>query len=427
MGELKKTITLWRGLALAVSMVIGSGLLGLPGLALEMGSVYSTAGAWLLVSIAVIPLVYIFSALGLRFTSAAGLSRYAQESLGGWGGYAVSAVLCGTYTLGIPVLALIGGEYARTLLGLSQSSVVWLAIAILALSTAGNLMGVRIINIVNSASLIALVGMSAVIVLSNISFLLSGFSVFSETIRGKGNVQYDDLWCISALLFWAFIGWENLSFSLEEFKNPEKSIPDVYWWSFFIVIAIYMGLTITSIGAQIAGIPVKGASGLMGLIGRTPVGLIQMIVLVLVIPANANAWILGASRLYYASGRDHILPAFLSKLSKNGVPLNSLIVSFAVYTVVVLITCFYKIPFSYLVLLVSQNFLVLYVFSIFAYWKTEQGVRRWTITICALLSCVFLLSGFSWWVVYPLTLLIVGYAAYKRTGLEERAAHGNVS
>ena len=106
---LKKTITLWRGIALAVSMVIGSGLLGLPGLALEMGSVHSTAGAWLLVSLALIPLVYIFSALGLKFTSAAGLSRYARESLGDWGGYAVSAVLCGTYTLGIPVLALIGG------------------------------------------------------------------------------------------------------------------------------------------------------------------------------------------------------------------------------------------------------------------------------------------------------------------------------
>ena len=30
-AQLQKTITLWKGLALAVSTVIGSGLLGLPG------------------------------------------------------------------------------------------------------------------------------------------------------------------------------------------------------------------------------------------------------------------------------------------------------------------------------------------------------------------------------------------------------------
>ena len=414
MPELKKEITLWKGIALAVSMVIGSGLLGLPGLALEMGSVYSNAGAWLLISFALIPLVYIFATLGLKFTSSAGLSRYAQESLGSCGNYAVSAVLCGTFTIGIPVLALIGADYARTFLGLPQDSIVWLAIAILTLSTIGNLLGVKFVNIINTASLIALVGMSVVIILSNIPFLMNGFLIFGETVSSQGDIKYNDLWHISALLFWAFIGWENLSFSLEEFKHPEKSIPRVYWLSFLIVIFLYMGLTITSIGAQVSGVPIKGASGLACLIGRTPMGFFQMAVMVLVIPANANAWVLGASRLYYASGRDHILPSFLGHLSKNGIPLNSLALSFVIYTVVILITCLFKIPLSLLVLLVSQNFLVLYAFSIFAYWKTERRVRRWVVTLSASISCGFLLSGFTWWMVYPLSLLAIGYAGYYR-------------
>ena len=414
MSELKKEITFWKGIALAVSMVIGSGLLGLPGLALEMGSVHSNAGAWLLISVALIPLVYIFASLGLKFTSSAGLSRYAQESLGDCGNYAVSAVLCGTFTIGIPVLALIGADYACTFLGLPQDSIVWLAIAILTLSTIGNLLGVKIVNIINTASLIALVGMSVVIILSNIPFLMNGFLIFGETVSGKGDIKYNDLWHISALLFWAFIGWENLSFSLEEFKHPEKSIPRVYWLSFLIVIFLYMGLTITSIGAQVSGVPIKGASGLASLIGRTPMGFFQMAIMVLVIPANANAWVLGASRLYYASGRDHILPSFLGHLSKNGIPLNSLALSFVIYTVVILITCLFKIPLSLLVLLVSQNFLVLYAFSIFAYWKTERSVLRWVVTISASISCGFLLSGFSWWVVYPLSLLAIGYVGYYR-------------
>jgi amino acid transporter len=415
MPELKKEITLWKGIALAVSMVIGSGLLGLPGLALEMGSVHSNAGAWLLISVALIPLIYIFATLGIKFTSSAGLSKYAEESLGSFGNYAVSAVLCGTFVFGIPVLVLIGADYARTLLSLPQGSIVWLAIAILTLSTIGNLLGVKVVNIINTASLIALVGISVVIILSNIPFLKSGLLIFGETVSGKGDIKYNDLWHISALLFWAFIGWENLSFSLEEFKHPQKSIPRVYWLSFIIVIFLYMSLTITSIGAQASGVPIKGASGLAFLIGQTPMGFFQMAVMVLVIPANANAWVLGASRLYYASGRDHILPSFLSHLSKNGIPLNSLAVSFMIYTLVILITRLFKIPYSLLVLLVSQNFLVLYAFSIFAYWKTERGINRWVVTLSASISCGFLLSGFTWWVVYPLCLLTIGYAGYHRS------------
>src|SRR5512136_1524317 len=106
-AQLQKTITLWRGLALAVSTVIGSGLLGLPGMALEIGTVHTVAGGWLLISVMLVPLVYIFAYLGLTFTSSAGLSKYAEVSIGAWGAHAVTAVLCGTFVVGIPVLALI--------------------------------------------------------------------------------------------------------------------------------------------------------------------------------------------------------------------------------------------------------------------------------------------------------------------------------
>jgi len=162
--------------------------------------------------------------------------------------------------------------------------------------------------------------MTAVIVLSNASFFMVGVNVFGETLSGKGHLNYSDLWHTTALLFWAFIGWENLSFSMEEFKNPSKTIPGVYWLSFVLVIALYMSLTITSIGAEVSGVSVKGASGLTSLVGRTPIGALQIVIMVVVITANACAWVMGASRLYYASGRDGILPSFVGKLTGKAFP-----------------------------------------------------------------------------------------------------------
>jgi amino acid transporter len=239
--------------------------------------------------------------------------------------------------------------------------------------------------------------------------------VFGETLSGVGNLNYADLWRTAALLFWAFIGWENLSFSMEEFKNPSKTIPAVYWTSFVLVITLYIALTITSIGAEVSGVSVKGASGLASLVGRTAIGSLQVLVMVVVITANACAWVMGASRLYYASGRDGILPALIGKLTIKGIPLNSLLLSLAIYSAVILAAGYFKLPSANLVLVVSQNFLILYLLSIFAYWKTDRRSRRWIVTLFGLLSCGFLLSGFSWWILYPAFLLGVGYCNYRRT------------
>jgi len=412
--QLRKTITLWKGLALAVSTVIGSGLLGLPGMSLETGSLHAAAGGWMLISVMVVPLVYIFACLGLRFTSSAGLSKYAQASVGDWGSHAVTAVLCGTFVIGIPVLAWIGGAYTQTMCGLPDGSIVWLAMAILFLSTMCNLLGVAVVNWINTASLMALFVMSGVIVLSNGPLFIKGLHVFGETLAGKGHLSYFDLWRTSALLFWAFIGWENLSFNLEEFKNPSKTIPRVYWLSFTVVMTLYLALSVTTVGAQASGFSVQGESGLASLVRQTPLGVLQTVIMILVIAANACAWIMGASRLYYAAGRDGILPSMLGRLTNRGIPLNSLLASLAIYAVVLWESHALGLSASHLVLAVSQNFLVLYVLSVFAYWKTESRPRRWIIASLCFLSCGFLLSGFNGWIAYPASLLGVGYWNYRR-------------
>lgn len=413
MTELKKTISVWKGTALAVCTVIGSGLLGLPGMTLEIGNVYSVAGGWLLIAVSMVPFIYIFSRLGRTFTSAAGLSKYAEEALGPWGAYAVSAILCGTFALGIPAIARIGAAYVQKLFGVPPGISWALAVVILAIAALINLMGIKVVSLINMAALIALTVMMAIMIGMNLPFFYQGVLVFRQILFFQGSIDFRDLWQVAMLLFWAFMGWENLSFSLEEFKNPKKSISRVYWFSFLAVIVLYFGLTITSLGAQNSGVSVRGAAGLVSLVSNSPLGIFQLFIMILVIPANANAWIFGASRLYYSAGRTGVLPEFLGRLSKSDLPLNSMITSLGVYILVTLATYFLKIPIAKLVLLVNQNWLVLYIFSIFAYWKTERRVRRWVITSLASISCVFLLAGFNFWILYPIGLLVIGYVRYR--------------
>lgn len=411
--QLRKTITLWRGLGLAVTMVVGSGLLGLPGIALEEGGVHSAALGWVLTSAAMAPLVYVFASLGRRFTSAAGLSKYAQEGLGRWAGDAVTMVLCGSFAIGIPGLALIGGSYVAELLNISESSNWVFAIAILGAMTALNLFGIRTAGAVNVAAMVVLVGLVVAIVLSHLGDFGTGVGALSDTVTGSSPVTYSEVWRVSALLVWVFVGWENLSFGLEEFIDPDRNIPRVYWYSYVLVVVIYLALAFTAIGAKVSGLDVAGAAGLTALVQDFALESVVIAIMVLIIVANANAWVFGASRLVYASGREGILPPYLGTLAKTGVPSASLASLMTVYALVTIASGLGWLSLSTIILLISQNFVLLYLLTIFAYWKTQSGWRRWLVPIGVLISCGFLLSGFGVLASYSLSLFVLGYLRYR--------------
>ncbi len=416
MQQLHKKITVPQGVALAVGMVIGSGLLGLPGMAIEAAGNEVSLLGWMAVILLMVPMLLVFMRLGVKYATAAGLSKYAEVAVGKWGEYGVTAVLCGTFTIGIPALALIGGAYAAKLLELQGGiHVYWLAITFLVVSTILNVIGVRIASFVNTISLYLIVGLIALLVLTDVSLVASGVDVATRSVVNFPAYDVRQLWAVVALLFWAFLGWENMSFGLEEFKEPERNIPRVYWISFVIVSLVYIVLALLASGATARGVDVRGVAGLSGMIERSALNTPVLIVMVTVILANANSWVFGASRLIYSAGERGILPAYVGKLSTDGTPRASLISLCAFYVVFILIAMVLHTKVSSIVLMVSQNFLVLYAISVLAFWKvSEKKSGNLVLVALAAVSCAFLLSGFTWWLLYPAGLLALGYVMFLR-------------
>lgn len=227
---------------------------------------------WLLITIVTIPRIQICSRLGLKFPSTAGLAGYAEEAVGSWGRYSISYLVGGSYLFGLPAVAFIGSEYMRQLFSLSESGVTFCAILLVTLMFISNLFGIRAITLINYLALTVLFLLIGMLIVFNLDFLGSGLGVAREALNGSGNVDSHIVWNVTALLFWAFLGWENLSFSLGEMKDPEKNVPRLYWLSFILVAAIYILLALISVGASVAGISLKGAAGLSGLVLFTPGG-----------------------------------------------------------------------------------------------------------------------------------------------------------
>ncbi|RXA17605.1 APC family permease [Methanosarcina sp. MSH10X1] len=409
MTGLQKTITLKRGIGLAICMLIGTGILALPGLALSVGNVHEAILGWFLITFVTIPRIQICSRLGLRFPSTAGLAGYAEEAVGPWGRYSVSYLVSGSYLFGLPAIAFIGSEYMRQFFNLSELGGALCAILLVSLMFISNLFGIRAITLINYLALTVLFLLIGLIIVFNIDFIDSGLRIAGEALSNRGNADPNIVWNVTALLFWAFLGWENLSFFLGEMKDPEKNVPRLYWLSFVLVAAIYVLLALISVGASATGVSLKGAAGLSSLVLLIPGGNFLIWLIIIVLAANACSWNFTASRLLYASGRTDVFPAVFGKLSKRNIPLSSLVILYALSVSLITGCYFFKVPVTAMMLLVNQNFIFLCGFIIIAYWKTETGWQKWIFSVLSLLSLSFLASGFTWKVIYPLFLMGLGY------------------
>jgi basic amino acid/polyamine antiporter, APA family len=422
MTELGKTINLRRGMGLAICMLIGTGILALPGLALGVGNVHEAILGWLLITFLTIPRIQICSRLGLKFPSTAGLAGYAEEAVGPWGGYSVSYLVGGSFFFGLPAVALIGSEYMRQLFTLSESGVALFAILLVTLMFISNLFGIRAITLINYLALAVLFLLIGLLIVFNLDFLGSGLGIARVALNGSGNIDLNNIWKITSLLFWAFLGWENLSFSLGEMKDPEKNIPRLYWLSFALVAALYISLALISVGASAAGVSIRGAAGLSGLVLFTPGGNFLIWLIIVVIAANACSWNFTASRLLYAGGRTGIFPSVFGKLSKRNIPVYSLVGLYALSVFLIMGSYVFRVPVTSMMLLVNQNFIFLCGFIIIAYWKTEIGWQRWVFSALSLLSLSFLASGFTWKIVYPIFLIGLGYFRFMGKKEEVKAS-----
>jgi amino acid efflux transporter len=112
-NELKKTLGLFTAVGLAITMVVGSGLLILPGLAYQkVGS--AAIYAWGISALISIPLLIVFARLGAEIPGAGGVAGFMQAAFSRREGAATEILILGTIPGGAAI-AITGGKYLRAL------------------------------------------------------------------------------------------------------------------------------------------------------------------------------------------------------------------------------------------------------------------------------------------------------------------------
>lgn len=138
----------------------------------------------------------------------------------------------------------------------------------------------------------------------------------------------------------SYIGLTKIASVAEEVKDPEKVIPRAAFLALVTAVLVYAVGTSIMVGVLEPAVleapdltPVASTGyALGGDWGQR----IMIVAAVLAFFAVANAGIMSASRYPLAMSRDHLVPRFLARLGRFGVPTNALVVTVATIVVAII-------------------------------------------------------------------------------------------
>lgn len=398
---LSKSLTTLRGAGLMLNIVIGAGLLALPGMVVEVAG-HQALWAWALCAIVAAPLLLVFVLMGMRFPNAGGISHFAQQAFGRSAYAIASMIFLGAVVFGLPAIALTGGHYLAEAFGGKPSAY---AFALIIAAAGSHLLSTEIAARVSTA-------IASIVLVSLLALVVIGLSVVDWTgstpqITPLADIHLDVVFAPFMMIFFAFTGWELAAGLSEEFRNPERDFPRAMFLSFIAACLIYFCMAFVAQSVPISGSFKAAFSSILTLAvgekGRIMMGLLAG----LIIYANLMGAIWAVSRMVYALSREGLLPVRL-ETTATGTPLTSVLLVTLALLVVLASDYLGLVEISHMLELAGQNFLLLYGLSGLALLKLSNRLfdRLAAGLTVAIVITLMLLQGTS--VLYPVCLSALG-------------------
>ena len=407
MPHLNKTLGTFSGAALMLNMILGTGILILPGLAAQQNgflSIYS----WLLACVVSIPLLAVIAYLARVSPGAGGIAFIAQKYLGDRMSLITSFLLLGAVGLGLPSIALTGGHYMSQITGVSPGIIATIFILI------------ALIGNIAIPSLVKKIGtLSSILVLAFILILLyQGLQWHPPTLENLTNLSDallplpNNISLVLApfmMIFFAFSGWEIAISMTEEFRNPYDTIPKAIWISFICVSLIYLTSVLVVL---LTGVAAYHEAPFITVFHADPIYQ-EFISLgaALLISANLFSALWAVSRLVFSLARSHSLPSFFAQ-THAGIPRRAVIGVSCFLLFVIGLDTLSLITLQALLTLAGQNFLLLNAIATFALLKTSATLTYRLSAILALIFILCLCLVNSLHLLYPLTLSLTACLAH---------------
>jgi len=341
MAELRRTIGFWGATGIGIGAIIGTGIFVLIGVASGI------AGPAVILSFIIAGFVALLTGLSTAELSSfihesGGSYIYTTKAFGAFPGFVVGWMKSFDYIVGASAVSVGFAAYFTYFVGIPATTgtlvivaTVW-PLVLMLLNVKGIQEASRANNLLVALKILALlifivVGAAALIASGNYSnyhpFFPKGFS---GVMSG------------AAIIFFAFIGFNTIAVMAEEVKNPEKNVPRAILFAFAVCTIIYIGVSLVAVG--IVNWEALGSSRApleFALKNITDNIFILQFVAISALFATTSvimASIMGGSRALFAMARQGVLPKVLSTISRQSVPVFTILLSGFIISGIVLVT-----------------------------------------------------------------------------------------
>lgn len=228
---------------------------------------------------------------------------------------------------------------------------------------------------------------------------------------------FDSVFKGSAIVFFAFLGFDSVAMAAEEVQDPKKNVPRGIIGSIAIATVLYIVVTLISTGV----VPYKDlqvgdpVAHVMRYVGQGFVGSVISVGAILTLLTVCISMMYSLARLLYAISKDGLLPKFMQKVDeKHQTPKNATLVAGV-------IALFFAAAFPMQILaeltnIVALAYLILMALGILKLRKMmgepKEGEFKVPLVpllpILSIASCVFLMTQLqlATWIVFGITTVI---------------------
>ena len=209
------------------------------------------------------------------------------------------------------------------------------AIGLMGLLTFINVLGLLLgAGVQNTLTLLKLLAIGAIILFACFA-PMGSLHHFSETLSSAPQTNFAIFAAFIGAMsgaFWAYDGWNNVTFIAGEIKDPQKNLPRSLFLGTLIVIGVYVTINL----AYIFVLPIKDmaqshlVASDMAKLAMGPLGERLVIIAILFSTfGSCNGSLMTSARVYFAMARENMFfPSIGVVNPKHKTPANSLILQF---------------------------------------------------------------------------------------------------
>ncbi|MPY26747.1 L-methionine/branched-chain amino acid transporter [Shewanella sp. YLB-07] len=402
MDQIKGTIGRWQGAGLMATTLLGTGVFVLPQMTI------ATAGndaliAWLLLTLAIIPVTLVFGRLAGAFPHAAGPAYFVEKAFGRTAGRTIGLIFLLVVPLGAAAAILMTFQFVETMVPVSGWSEVAMQLGLLVVLFLLNFRGIHVSAKLQFVLTIAIV---SVVVLM---FGAGGLNLHKlESISAGTSSDAGLIMAAAGIAFWSFLGVEAMTHLANDFKDPKKDMIPAMMIGTVLVGVVYLACTGLLLMTQVdtgagAGLAmVTSFDSLLGGYGAQVIGVLGIAGGL----ATVNVYTASVSRLLWSFSREGILPGYFASINRHQVPVRALSAVLLTMALVIVLTYVLDQELEHLIAWSNGVFVIIYLMSMLAAAKLLSK-RYLPLVAVGSLFCIMLAFALGSSMLYAVIMILV--------------------